>query len=109
MCRMLEMLEKKMQIMSSLWTTTTTIKTTTNTTTYLHKVGEGDADHEQFVDNPKQVWISEHAVLEATVEKVHVIRQNIIHVWHLNNTNNNYKHQQPTDDYCYYYYYNINI
>lgn len=48
--------------------------------TYLHAVCEHDTDRHQFGEDLQQLRVGQHAVLQAVVQKAHVVAQNIINI-----------------------------
>lgn len=48
--------------------------------THLHAVGEHDTDRHQLGEDLEQLWVGEHAVLQAVVQEAGVVAQDIVNV-----------------------------
>lgn len=48
--------------------------------THLHAVGEHDTHRHQLGEDLEQLWVGEHAVLQAVVQEARVVAQDIINV-----------------------------
>lgn len=48
--------------------------------THLHAVGEHDTHRNQLGEDLEQLWVGEHAVLQAVVQEAGVVAQDIINV-----------------------------
>lgn len=48
--------------------------------THLHAVGEHDTHRHQLGEDLEQLWVGEHAVLQAVVQEAGVVAQDIINV-----------------------------